>query len=150
MDHRTAGPAIRKLVDGGDLQLSLFDEKDLAEINIAVRADRALRRSKVHKHSDTECIDNSFSWTRNEGRIAQEAALDDIYVIRTNVPADKLPAKNAVRAYKSLSRVERAFRSYKLSWTTAPGRPQIAPAQLTSCGVLRLLGSGYLSCCWPV
>ena len=81
--------------------------------NIAVRADRALRRYKVHKHFDTECTDNSFSWTRNEGRIAQEAALDGIYVIRTNVPADKLPADNAVRAYKSLSRVERAFRSYK-------------------------------------
>ena len=161
-------PAIRKLVGSGDLQLSLFDEQNLAEITspefpcerlvvcrnpllaaertrkrldllaatereldkvvaatrreqrplrgkdkIAVRADRALRRYKVGKHFDPECTDDTFSWARNEGRIAEEAALDGIYVIRTNVPADQLPAEDAVRAYKGLSRVERAFRSYK-------------------------------------
>lgn len=162
-------PAIRKLVAGGDLQLSLFDEQDLAEITapelypgerlvvcrnpllaaertrkrldllaateaeldkvvaatrrdqrplrgkdrIAVRADRALRRYKVGKHFDVECTDDSFAWVRNEGRVAEEAALDGIYVIRTNVPADELGAVDAVRAYKGLSRVERAFRSYK-------------------------------------
>ena len=162
-------PAIRALADGGILQLSLFDERDLAEITapelypgerllvcrnpllaaerarkrldllastereldkvgaatrrenrplrgtdaIAVRADRALRRYKVGKHFDTTVTEDGFRYTRNEGRIAEEAALDGIYVIRTNVPADELPAEEAVRSYKSLSRVERAFRSYK-------------------------------------
>ena len=162
-------PAIRKLVNSGDLQLSLFDEQDLAEITapelypgerlvvcrnpllaaerarkrldllaatereldkvvaatrreqrplrgeaaIAVRADRALRRHKVGKHFDTKCTGDAFCWERNEGRIAEEAALDGIYVIRTNVSAEELPAEEAVRAYKGLSRVERAFRSYK-------------------------------------
>ena len=80
---------------------------------IAVRADRALRRYKVGKHFDTESTDDSFSYARNEGRIAEEAALDGIYVIRTNVPAGELPAEEAVRSYKGLSRIERAFRSYK-------------------------------------
>ena len=80
---------------------------------IAVRADRALRRFKVGKHFDTESTDDGFSYVRNEDRIAVEAALDGIYVIRTNVPAEELPAEEAVRSYKSLSRVERAFRSYK-------------------------------------
>src|SRR5206468_5498696 len=42
-----------------------------------------------------------------------EAALDGIYVLRTNVAADRLTTADAVRAYKSLSRVERAFRSLK-------------------------------------
>ena len=51
-----------------------------------MRADRALRRYKVGKHFDTECTEDSFSWARNEGRIAEEAALDGIYVIRTSVP----------------------------------------------------------------
>ena len=71
------------------------------------------RRYKVGKHFDTESTDDGFSWARNEGRIAEEAALDGIYVIRTNVPAADLGAEEAVRSYKSLSRVERAFRSYK-------------------------------------
>jgi hypothetical protein len=45
--------------------------------------------------------------------IEREAALDGVYVIRTNVPARHLDAEAAVAAYKSLSTVERAFRSYK-------------------------------------
>jgi hypothetical protein len=36
-----------------------------------------------------------------------------IYVIRTNVPAEALSSEQAVRNYKSLSGVERAFRSLK-------------------------------------
>ena len=162
-------PAIRTLAEQGCLQLSLFDQRDLAEISapelypnerlivcrnpllaaerrrkrlelldrtnelleaveaatkrenrplrgtsdIAVRADRALRKYKVGKHYDIEIEDDRFSFSRNQQRIDNEAALDGIYVIRTNVPRDELPAEDAVRSYKSLSRVERAFRSLK-------------------------------------
>ena len=83
------------------------------EKNIAVRADRALRAHKVGKHFTTTTTDDGFSWERDEEKIAAEAALDGIYVIRTNVPATELGPEDAVRAYKSLSRVERAFRSFK-------------------------------------
>jgi transposase, IS4 family len=41
------------------------------------------------------------------------AALDGLYVIRTSLGADKLAANAAVAACKSLSQVERAFRSIK-------------------------------------
>ena len=41
---------------------------------------------------------------RREARIAEEAALDDIYVIRTNVPATETTPAGAVRAYKGLNR----------------------------------------------
>jgi len=50
---------------------------------------------------------------RNQEQIAQEAALDGFYVLRTNVPAAKLDTAAVVRSYKSLSQVERAFRSLK-------------------------------------
>ena len=40
-------------------------------------------------------------------------ARDGIYVIRTNVPAEQLPAPEVVRSYKDLARAERAFRSLK-------------------------------------
>ena len=52
-----------------------------------------LRRYKVGKHSEITVTDDRFSWARDEARIAEEAALDGIYVIRTNVPADELPAE---------------------------------------------------------
>jgi hypothetical protein len=45
--------------------------------------------------------------------IADDASLDGIYVIRTNLPAAQSDAAATVRAYKSLSGVEHAFRSLK-------------------------------------
>ena len=81
---------------------------------IAVRADRALTRWKVGKHFDTAISDEGvFSYSRREAKIEREAELDGLCVIRTNVPEAELPAEDAVRAYKRLSRVERAFRCFK-------------------------------------
>ena len=52
-------------------------------------------------------------WTRNTAAIQQEAQLDGIYVIRTSEAAHRLTAADAVRQYKSLAQVERAFRCFK-------------------------------------
>lgn len=81
---------------------------------IALRVGRVLNRHKVGKHFNLEIAETGLTYQRNNERIAAEAALDGIYVIRTSVPAEVLDANNAVRAYKSLSVVERAFRSMKM------------------------------------
>lgn len=70
-------------------------------------------RYKVGKHFKLEITEEGFSYERATGKIAAEAALDGIYVIRTSVPAERLNADDTVRAYKDLSTVERAFRSLK-------------------------------------
>jgi transposase len=163
-------PAIKALAqDDGPLQLSLFDERDLAEIsapdlfpgerlivcrNRDLAAERArkredllvatehelarlqeqvcrkhsrlknaaeigmavgavLNRKKMAKHFDVEVADGHLSWQRRMEQIAEEERLDGIYVIRTSMPAEHLDAAETVRAYKDLSRVERAFRSLK-------------------------------------
>jgi len=161
-------PAIRKLVQNGSLQLSLFDEKDMAEISdpdypgerlvvcknpllaherarkredllqatekklgevveatmrqtrrlkgkerIALRVGKILNRFKVAKHFRIEIGEESFRYCRNHETITQESSLDGIYVIRTSVPEDAMTAADTVRAYKGLSRAERAFRSLK-------------------------------------
>ena len=161
-------PQIRALVHSGSLQLSLFDEQDLAEITdpaypgerlvacrnpflaaerarkrdellqatqkrldaiveatrrpkralrgearIALRVGKVLGRHKMTKHFDLHITDDSFAYELDTQRIAQEAALDGIYIIRTSVPAQTLNAEDTVRAYKSLSHVEQAFRSCK-------------------------------------
>jgi transposase len=54
-----------------------------------------------------------LSWRRKEEAIEKETELDGIYVIRTSEPAERLSAENAVRGYKRLADVERAFRSLK-------------------------------------
>src|SRR5215470_126304 len=163
-------PAIQQLAaEDGPLQLSFFDDRDLAEIESAelfpgerlvvcknhalaeerrrkrgelldateqglkdiqkriVRERKPLRgagrigvavgavisRRKVGKHFNVTITDDSLSFTRNHAAIATEAALDGFYVLRTNVPADVINTADTVRAYKSLARVERAFRCLK-------------------------------------
>jgi len=162
------GPQIRQLFEGGTLQLSLFDQRDLAEITdpaypaerliacrnplmaeqrarkrrellaaserqlnqisaatqrarnplrgkarIALRVGGVLGRYKMRKHFRLTIEETGFSCVRDDASIAREAALDGIYVVRTSVPAAALGSDQAVRAYKRLAEVERAFRSLK-------------------------------------
>jgi len=161
-------PAIRKLVEAGALQPSLFDQRDLGEITspqypgerlvvcrnplllterrrkrqellaaterelakiaravsrprrplrgadkIGLRVGKCQNRFKVAKHFRIKITADSFTYERDEEKIAREAALDGIYVVRTSVPAERLDTENTVRAYKGLSKAERAFRSLK-------------------------------------
>jgi len=160
-------PQIRALVDAGAFQLSLFDERDLAEITapdfpgerlvvcrnpllaeertrkredllhateaaltkladqiargtgptgqdkIARGVGRIENRYKLAKLFDITVAEDGFTFGRNHARIADEARLDGFYVIRTSVEDKALAAENVVGAYKSLARVERAFRSLK-------------------------------------
>ena len=80
---------------------------------IALRVGRVIEHFHMAKHLELTITDTSLSWRRRHEAIAQEAALDGLYVIRTSVPAEQLDAAAAVAAYKSLSHVERAFRSIK-------------------------------------
>lgn len=160
--------AIRSLVEGGALQLSLFDERDLASITapdypnerlivcrnpalanerarkredlldaterdlakieaavkrrqrtlrgkaeIALKVGAVLDRHKMAKHFTLTITDDHFAFARKSEAIANEAALDGLYVIRTSLPKETLSDEGAVRAYKSLAQVERAFRALK-------------------------------------
>jgi transposase len=82
---------------------------------IGVRVGKVLGRFKMGKHFVLEITDTDFRYERDEARIAREAALDGIYVIRTDLSAEALSTEDTVLTYKSLSRVERAFRCLKLS-----------------------------------
>jgi hypothetical protein len=160
-------PQIRALLDTGAFQLSLFDQRDLAEITspefpgerlvvcknpllaeerarkredllqateaaLAKLADQIARgsgrkgqdkiaravgrienRYKLAKLFDITVAEDGVSFARNPDRIAAEARLDGFYVIRTSVEDKSLAAESVVGAYKSLARVERAFRSLK-------------------------------------
>ena len=65
------------------------------------------------KHFALDISDDRLIVTRLDEAIAAEAALDGIYVLRTSVTPERLESKDVVRAYKRLSRVERAFRGFK-------------------------------------
>jgi len=161
-------PQIHELVNSGVLQLSLFDEQNLAEITsdqypderliacrnpllaaerarkredllqaterelnkivratqrernplrgegkIGIRVGKVIGRFKMAKHFDLHITEDSFEFCRNQQSIAAEAAVDGIYIIRTSVAAQDMQAEKVVATYKSLSQVERAFRSYK-------------------------------------
>ena len=80
---------------------------------IGVRVGKVLNKYKVGKHFELTIEENGFKFQRLEKQITAEAALDGIYVIRTSVPKKQMSSAEAVRSYKALAQVERAFRSMK-------------------------------------
>jgi len=107
-------------------ELLAATEKKLDELTKRVAAGRLVKESKIGealgrivnkykmaKHFECTVGEGTFSYKRNEKSIEQEASLDGFYVIRTSVPKEKWSKENVVLGYKSLSRVERGFRTLK-------------------------------------
>jgi transposase len=78
---------------------------------IGIRVGRVINKYKMAKHFKLEIAERKISFEIDEEKVNEEASLDGIYVIRTSLK--KLSGADAVRHYKSLSQVERAFRSIK-------------------------------------
>ena len=157
---------IRALLDDGALQMDLFDERNLFELehpdfpgerlvacrnpelarrrahtrasliaattaelekvramvargtltgsaDIGVRVGKVINKYKVAKHFKLTIDDASFSFELLQDKVAKEAALDGLYVIRTGVRQRLMSAYDTVRNYKALTALERAFRSLK-------------------------------------
>ena len=81
--------------------------------DIGVRVGKVVNKHKVAKHFKLDIRDDSFDFEIDQAAVTAEASLDGIYVVRTGLPADRLNADDAVRSYKLLGQVERAFRSFK-------------------------------------
>jgi len=80
---------------------------------IGVRVGRVVNKYKVAKHFELQIEDHHFAFWIRDDQVREEAALDGVYVLRTPLPTEKMAAAEVVRSYKSLSNVERAFRSLK-------------------------------------
>ena len=80
---------------------------------IAHRIGREANRRKVEKHFTITITDDTLTWSRNQEKIAREARLDGLYVVRTSLGPGDISSHEAVYAYKSLSMVEQNFRACK-------------------------------------
>lgn len=80
---------------------------------IALRAGKVIGKHKMAKHFELTITDESFSYCRNEEQIREEAALDGLYVVRSSVAKKRMNSEQVVETYKSLAKVERAFRCMK-------------------------------------
>jgi len=85
--------------------------KSAAEIG--VRVGRVVNKYNVAKHFELEIREGSFTFHLLSDKVAAEAALDGLYVIRTSLAPERLNTADTVRSYKLLGNVERAFRSFK-------------------------------------
>jgi hypothetical protein len=74
---------------------------------------KALACSRVDKYFRWQVTPAGVAWRRDPERIARDAALDGIYVLRSSVPAEHLAHDQTVLASRRLASVERAFRSLK-------------------------------------
>ncbi len=92
---------------------------------IALAVGKVINKKKVAKHFITEITDEGLAWRRDEQKIADEAALDGIYVVRTSLPAGVLGAGAAVESYKALENVERAFRGLNSDLLIRPIRHRL-------------------------
>jgi len=98
---------IRAMVARGPAKAS--SSKD----GIGVRVGKVVNKRKVAKHFRLVIDDGRFEFSIDEEKVAAEAALDGIYVVRTSLPESRMGADDVVRSYKLLSGVERAFRTIK-------------------------------------
>jgi Transposase DDE domain len=85
----------------------------LGRAKIGVRVGKVIGKYKVGKHFDLDIQDAAFAFSVNEARVAAEAALDGLYVIRTSAAEADMSAEAAVLNYKRLAEVEHAFRTLK-------------------------------------
>jgi DDE family transposase len=92
---------------------------------IGLAVGKVINKKKVAKHFITDITDDGLTWRRDEQKIAAEAALDGIYVIRTSLPAETLPAAGAVDSYKALENVERVFRGLNTDLLIRPIRHRL-------------------------
>jgi len=105
--------ATEKLLEKLQVAVTRRSAKPMTASEIGLKAGRVINKYRVAKHFALEIADNSFTWHRKEESIVREAALDGIYVVRTSEAEQDLSAEDAVRAYKRLNNVERAFRTFK-------------------------------------
>ena len=95
---------VRRMVERGRLK---------GQDAIGVRVGKVVNKFKVAKHFTLDIHDDRFDFRIDEDKVATEAALDGLYVVRTSVCAQRLSSEDTVRSYKRLAQVERAFRSLK-------------------------------------
>ena len=100
-------------------------EKTTAELDKIIAGKRKLKNSKeiragkvVGKYKMSKFIvfqgeGDQLTYTLDKAKIEQEACLDGCYVIFTDVSPQDMTAVEAVENYKSLMRVEQAFRNMK-------------------------------------
>ena len=80
---------------------------------IALRVGKVLNKYKINKYYNLDITDSGFSYERKQELISEEIALDGVYILRTSVDKTLMDGFEVVKAYKSLSSVEEAFRCYK-------------------------------------
>jgi len=78
-----------------------------------VRIGKVLDKYNMGKFIVIEGCGDSLTYTLDDDKIRQEAALDGCYVIFTDVSAEDMTAIETVENYKNLMKVEQAFRNMK-------------------------------------
>lgn len=107
-----------ELLDATETDLALLKARVdrgtlLGADQIGLAVGPALKRFRMRKHFRVEITDTTFTYTRDTAGIAEEAALDGFYILRTSLTQTDVAATDVVRAYKNLEQAERAFGSIK-------------------------------------
>jgi len=80
---------------------------------IGAQVGKLLAKTKMGKHLNWRVVEGRLEWSIDEESVAAAKALDGCYIIKTTVSAEAMDKDQVVSRYKSLSRVEQAFRNMK-------------------------------------
>lgn len=80
---------------------------------IGAQVGKLLAKTKMGKHLHWRVVEGRLEWNIDAESVAAAKALDGCYVIKTTVSAEAMDKDQVVSRYKSLSRVEQAFRNMK-------------------------------------
>jgi len=102
---------------------------------IGIRVGKVIGKRKVGKHFITDIGPGRFSYRQDEDKIAAEAALDGIYVIRTSVDGGILDAAGGGQPpIRTLKYVERDFRITKADGPGPAAHPPLPTSPNGSAG----------------
>jgi transposase len=80
---------------------------------LGIRVGKILNQYKAGKYFNTQIENGRLSFSVNQAAIAEDEAYDGLYVIRTDVKPEYMTIKEVVDHYRSLAKVEQAFRCLK-------------------------------------
>jgi transposase len=100
---------------------------------IGLKVGEKLGRHNMSKHFKLTISDDDLAFEIDQDSVQREAKMDGIYVIRTSLDSSRMSAAEAVRAYKRLAVVERAFRVLKKARPIHHWLPDRVKAHLFIC-----------------
>ena len=111
-ERATRSGMIKKVVEKLTSKAKIKRKRD--KVKVAASVGRIFEKYKIEKYFDWDVDEKGhLTWSLKKHIIDKEKVLDGCYIIRTEVPKEKLNKTEVVEGYRSLQKVEQGFKNMK-------------------------------------